>query len=119
MELSLTTQAASKLKKLLQGRKCEQSGFRFADKQGFCGSGYEHIIDLVAFPEPQDEVFCSQGIPIYIPKESIQRLRGSVIDDVHVDEQLEVLGKQGFSVFNPNIKGPCPCGCNKGFEISN
>jgi iron-sulfur cluster assembly protein len=118
--VSLSTQAANKLKELKQKEECQQWGLRFADKQGFCGSGYEYMIDFAFAPEPQDEIFYSHGIAIYVPKESMQRLQGSIIEyhgHAHADERLGALEKEGFLVSNPNIKGPCPCGCDRGFDV--
>ncbi|MGC1879159.1 MAG: iron-sulfur cluster assembly accessory protein [Rhabdochlamydiaceae bacterium] len=117
--ISLTTQAANKLKELKQKEDNQQWGLRFADKQGFCGSGYEYMIDFASEPLPQEEVFYSHGIPIYVPKESMQRLQGSTIQydaHSHKDQRLSALEKIGFSVSNPNVKGDCPCGCDRGFD---
>jgi iron-sulfur cluster assembly accessory protein len=105
---------------LKYGEANQNWGLRFADKQGFCGSGYEYIIDFASAPQPQDEVFYSHGISIYVPKESMQRLQGSIIEyhgHAHEDERLSSLEKKGFTVSNPNVKGSCPCACDRGFDI--
>jgi iron-sulfur cluster assembly protein len=118
-KVSLTDQAADRLKKLKQKEEGQRWGLRFADKRGFCGSGYEYIIDFASDPEPQDETFYSHGIAIYVPKESMQRLQGSIIEyygHAHEDSRLSALEKEGFAVANPNVKGPCPCACNRGFD---
>lgn len=117
--ISLSAQAAAKLKELKLEEKGNPWGLRFADRQGECGAGYEHIIQFTSFPLPQDEIFYSHEIPIYVPKESIQRLQGSRIEyhpHEHASAQPESLETQGFIILNPNIKAPCPCGCNKGFD---
>jgi iron-sulfur cluster assembly protein len=119
--VSLTIQAANKLKELKQKEESQQWGLRFADKIGFCGSGYEYQIDFASAPQPQEVVFISYGIPIYVPKESMDRLHGSIIEyhghSHEEDQRLSALEKEGFSVSNPNAKQPCPCGCNKGFDV--
>lgn len=117
--VSLTSEAANKLKEIKDGT--QNWGLRFADKHSLCGSGYEYLIDFASAPQSQDEVFYSQGIAIYVPKESIKRLQGSVIEFHHEhanpDQRLNALEKIGFTVSNPNIKGPCPCACDRGFDI--
>lgn len=118
--VSLTIQAANKLKELKKKEDSQQWGLRFADKQGFCGSGYEYVIDFASGPRPSEVVFYSNGVPIYVPEESMQRLRGSTIEyhgHSHDDQRLSTLEKTGFRVSNPNVKGPCPCACNRGFDI--
>ena len=117
--VSLTPQAVNKLKELKQKEADLPWGLRFADAQGFCGKGYEYIIDFASEPQAQEEVFYSHGIPIYVPKESMPRLKGSIIEyhaHPHEDQRLSALEKIGFSVSNPNVKGPCPCACNRGFD---
>lgn len=118
--VSLTTQAANKLKTLQKKTGNSKWGLRFADKRGLCGSGYEYILDIATAPQLQDEVFYSNGIPIYVPKESLNRLQGSVIEyhgPQSLDEEFETLEKKGFVVMNPNVKGPCPCACHKGVDL--
>lgn len=118
--VALTFQAANKLKELKQKEGSQQWGLRFADKPGFCGQGREYIIDFANAPQAEDEVFHSNGVAIYVPKNSMERLQGSVIQydgHAHEDGRLGALEKIGFSVSNPNVKGPCPCNCNRGFDI--
>lgn len=116
--ISLTDKAARKLKEL---HPSETAGaIRFATKQGFCGEGYEYVMDFAAKPETNDAIFYSQDFAIFVPEESLKRLTGSVIDfDEHnalADDRLDPLQKLGFRVDNPNIKGPCPCKCTRGFD---
>lgn len=117
--VSLTEQAASKLKELKQEEKDTNWGLRFADQPGFCGKGYEYVIDFATGPTPAEEVFYSHGIPIFIPKASMPRLLGSTIEfhaQANADNRLSPLEKLGFMVSNPNVKGPCPCVCDRGFD---
>lgn len=116
--VSLTSKAASKLKELQQSRGKEAWGIRFAEKVGFCGQGYDYVMDFVPKPEAKDLVFRSEGFEIYVPDASLSKLGGSVIDfqDTEPNERLELLMREGFTVQNPNAKGPCPCACNGGFD---
>jgi iron-sulfur cluster assembly protein len=118
--VSLTNQAADRLKEIKQKEEAQKWGLRFADQRGFCGSGYEYMIDFASGPQPEDEVFYSHGVAIYVPKESMQRLQGSIIEyhaHAHKDQRLSALEKIGFTVSNPNVKGPCPCACDRGFDV--
>ena len=118
-KVSLTQQAARKLKEIRQKQEGRQWGLRFADQRGFCGEGYEYVIDFADKPQPDDAVFSSYGVSIFVPQESLPRLQGSKIEyhsEMAVDNRLSALEKLGFAVSNPNQKGPCPCACNRGFD---
>jgi Fe-S cluster assembly protein SufA len=119
-DISLTNDAAIRLKEIQKKTNKETWGLSFSLKQGLCGSGYEYILDLMPNPQLEDQTLYSQGIPIYVSKENMSKLEGSQItfqhlaDDTNEEEGLE---KFGFKVLNPNVKGPCPCQCNKGFDL--
>lgn len=114
VDISLTDRAVKKLKEL------QYSAIRFATKRGFCGEGFEYVMDFASSPQTNDAIFHSNEFAIYVPVESMERLAGSVIDfDEHHsirDERLDALQKLGFKVENPNAKGPCPCKCQGGFD---
>ncbi len=120
-KISLTPSALKKLKKLqLKSGLGKGGGLRFSDKVGLCGSGYEYVLDLVPHPEPSDDIFYFQGISIYVPKESLRRLEGSVIeynDRSGKGNEYEISGQKGFKIENPNVKGPCPCKCFRGVDL--
>jgi Fe-S cluster assembly protein SufA/iron-sulfur cluster assembly protein len=109
----LTDAAVHMLHQLAHQTQKTQWGLKFADEVSVCGEGYNYVIDLVFSPEDQDEIFLSNGIEIYVPKKSLSRLVGSIID-------AEMTGdgtmsshclKKFLHVKNPNITGPCPCAC--------
>ena len=116
--VSLTTKAAEKLKELQKARGQNKSGIRFEVKQGFCGAGYEYMMDFASTPEPKDSVFLSEGFEIYVSDASLSKVNGSVIDfrDFSPNDRLELLMKEGFTIQNPNAKGACPCACDGGFD---
>lgn len=115
----LTDKAANKLNELRHQENGQQLALRFADKRGFCGAGFEYTIQLTSFPQPEDKVFYSHGIEIYVPSSSMERLSGCTIDykKAAANEQFDDLQKIGFIAENPHVKGPCPCGCTKGFDF--
>ncbi len=116
--ISLTCKAALKLKELQKVKEKNQYGIRFGIKQGFCGQGYEYVMDFATQPESKDLVFVSEGFEIYVPDTSLSRVCGSIIDfhESSPNDRLELLMKEGFTIKNPNAKAACPCACNGGFD---
>lgn len=114
--ITLTDEAVHMLKQFAQNAQQAHWGVKFSDEVSICGEGYNYIIDLVSSPGEQDEVFQFQGIEIYVPKESLGRLEGSVIECHAHDLSPEQKSnwKKYFHVKNPNAKGECPCGCGDG-----
>ena len=117
-DVSLTGKAALKLQELQKAKGKDRCGIRFGVKQGFCGQGYEYIMDFAPKPESEDLVFFSEGFEIYVPDTSLSKVCGSVIDfhDSSPNDRLELLMKEGFTIQNPNAKAACPCACNGGFD---
>lgn len=115
--VSITKKAAEELKKLGTQKGLADVSLRFADVQAACDS-FEYTLNF-SERNTEDLVFPSHGIPIYVPIESISRLGGARIDfDNTVDhEHLDGLLKLGFTIANPNEKGPCSCACNKGHSF--
>ena len=114
--ICLTEKALSKLKQL---RNLDDShwGLKLADELSPCGEGFNYIVDFASSHKAEEEIFLSLGIEIYVPKESVPRLLGSIIDfeEDHVSpEQPNSLLRQGLVVKNPNAKCLCPCGCGDG-----
>jgi iron-sulfur cluster assembly accessory protein len=113
----LTEKAARELKKLCPINENSHWGLKFTDEPSRCSEGYTYIIDFVAAQSEQDAVFYSQGVEIYVPKASVPRLLGSVIDyneNHSSSKSSKTLLKDWLEVKNPNAKGPCPCSCGDG-----
>lgn len=111
--ITLTDAAVYMLHQLAQHTQKTHWGLKFADQVSVCGEGYNYVIDLVSSPEDQDEIFMSKGIEIYVPKQSLPRLAGSVIDAEKMHPDSIMAWKKSVHVQNPNIKGPCPCQCGE------
>lgn len=118
--ITLTEEAVQVLKEFAHQAQRVHWGLKFADEVSACGEGYNYVIDLVTSPGEQDVIYWSQDIPIYVPKESVHRLEGSVIEyhahDIILEQPKGNL-KKCFHVKNPNAKGPCPCTCGDGMEF--
>lgn len=102
--LTLTEKAVQKLRSLLQaeGKSPERHGLRVGVKAGGC-SGLSYVLDI-DMPKPNDNVFETEGIKLFVDPKSIMFLRGSVVDYV------ESLMGAGFKIRNPLEKSRCGCG---------
>jgi iron-sulfur cluster assembly protein len=100
--VTLTDNAAEKVKELLNGQSEEQTGLRVAVRGGGC-SGFQYAL---AFDEQRegDKVYEYQEIRLLIDSQSLPFVDGSQVDYV------ESLQGAGFQVQNPNVVAACGCG---------
>lgn len=106
--ISLSPRAAEKFQEILADEGKEGLALRFSDRPAGC-SGFEYVLDFSEKATNKDEVFHSQGIEIHVPKTSLGRLLGVVIDYV------DGLQGAGFKISNPNVKASCGCGSSHGY----
>ena len=78
--------------------------FRLAVKKSGC-SGYAYLVDMAEEPQKNDLSFEENGIPLWIDKDSISFLKGTVIDLV---EKASYQKQLSFN--NPNVEDACGCG---------
>ncbi len=117
ISITLTEKAAEALKKFCPNPQASHWGLKFADEPSRCSEGFTYVIDFLSSQNEHDEIFYSHGIKICVPKASVPRLLGSVIDFHDPSgpiEQTKSFFKTRFHVHNPNAKGPCPCACGDG-----
>ncbi len=106
--ITLTEQAASKIRELLAGQEeGAQQALRVAVRGGGC-SGFQYAL---AFDKPTDEdhIFEVDGVAVAVDKTSMQFVFGSEVDYV------ESLQGAGFQVNNPNVVAAC--GCGSSFQV--
>ncbi|MXX56481.1 MAG: iron-sulfur cluster assembly accessory protein [Gemmatimonadetes bacterium] len=104
MELTLTPQAASKVKGFLQEfGESSDAGLRVSVLPGGC-SGFQYGVDIDAAPEGDDEILERSGIRIFVDPFSAQYLEG-----IEIDYVSSMMGS-GFSFRNPQATGGCGCG---------
>ncbi len=104
MAITLTERAAQEIRALLEEQGIPNASLRVWVAGGGCsGLQYQMAIDD-AEPEPDDLIFESHGVRIYVDNLSIQYMDGSSIDYVE-----DMLGG-GFKIDNPNAIATCGCG---------
>jgi iron-sulfur cluster assembly protein len=102
--ITISDKGAEKVREFLAGQDADLgvAGLRVGVRGGGC-SGFQYQL---AFDEQRDddEVFESHGLKLLVDRESLQFVRGSVID---YEESLQ---GAGFKVNNPNVVAACGCG---------
>src|SRR5262249_19544053 len=102
--ITLTDRGAAKVHEFLASQQADLgvAGLRVGVRGGGC-SGFQYQL---AFDEQRDGdvVFESHGLKLLVDGESLQFVRGSVID------YEEGLQGAGFKVENPNVVAACGCG---------
>ncbi len=102
--IEITDKGAEKVHEFLTAQEADVNlaGLRVGVRGGGC-SGFQYQL---AFDEQRDSdvVFESHGLKLLVDNESLQFVRGSVID---YEESLQ---GAGFKVNNPNVVAACGCG---------
>jgi iron-sulfur cluster assembly protein len=101
--LTITENAALKVKNLLKEKEAEQGALRVFVAGGGC-SGYQYGMALAQEKEEDDLVIEQGGVRLFVDPESAPLLKGAEIDYV------EDVMKSGFTIFNPNAVKSCACG---------
>ncbi|BEI34994.1 iron-sulfur cluster assembly protein IscA [Polynucleobacter sp. HIN6] len=102
MPITLTEKAANHVNRSLQkrGKGC---GLRLGVRTTGC-SGLAYQLEYVDEAAPEDQVFESYGIKIFVDPKSLTYIDGTELDFVR--EGLN----EGFKFQNPNVKDECGCG---------
>jgi len=100
---SVTTKAASEIKKLLAEENIPEGVLRVRVVPGGC-SGFSYEMGFDDEIEKSDEIIESDGVRVAIDELSYPYLDGSVLDF------NDGLNGTGFGINNPNATGSCVCG---------
>jgi iron-sulfur cluster assembly protein len=100
--ISMTDQAAQKIKGLLAEKGLPDAGLRVKVVGGGC-SGLTYKMD-VDQPRDGDKVFEHDGARLVVDRKSFLYLKGTELD------YKEELMASGFNLRNPNVKRTCGCG---------
>jgi iron-sulfur cluster assembly protein len=102
MAISLTESAADRVRTFLASRG-RGLGLRLGVRKTGC-SGFAYVVNYADDSRPDDVVFEDQGVKVFVDRESLILVNGTIVDFV----------KQGlneaFKFSNPNVKGECGCG---------
>ncbi|CAN5293543.1 iron-sulfur cluster insertion protein ErpA [soil metagenome] len=101
--LSITDNAAEKVKALMEQEGEEDLALRIGVRPGGC-SGFQYSIYFDDEIADDDETFETKGVRIAIDAMSVPYIMGSEFD--YVDGLMGA----GFAVNNPNVQGGCGCG---------
>ena len=102
MAISLTESAAERVRSRLASRG-RGLGLRLAVKPSGC-SGYSYVVDYADEVRPDDLVFETSGVKVYVDPASLAAIDGTRIDFVR--QGLN----ESFRFENPNVSGECGCG---------
>ncbi len=101
--ITLTDNAASKVKELLKAEDAADLALRVAVRPGGCsGFSYEMFFDSEL--EKDDVTTELQGIKVVVDPSSAQLLEGATLD------YKDGLQGAGFAINNPNAQRTCGCG---------
>ena len=102
MAISLTASAAEHVRRSLGGRG-HGLGLRLGVKPSGC-SGFSYVLDYADEARPNDLVFESEGVKVFVDPESLPAIDGTCIDFVRRGLN------ESFQFRNPNVVGECGCG---------
>lgn len=100
---SVTTKAASEIKKLLAEENIPEAVLRVRVVPGGC-SGFSYEMGFDDEIEKSDEIVEIDGVRVAIDELSYPYLKGGVLDF------NDGLNGTGFAISNPNATGSCGCG---------
>ncbi len=101
--VSLTEQAAVRVREILAKAEKPYAGLRVGVKNGGC-AGQEYVLTYAEGPEPLDETVEDKGVTIFVEPKSILFLIGS-----EIDYEIDKLSAR-FVFRNPNETDACGCG---------
>jgi iron-sulfur cluster insertion protein len=102
--ITLTDNAATKVKELLEAEGATELALRVAVRPGGCsGFSYEMFFDGEISPDDEQAVF-GDGVRVLVDPASAQLLEGASLD------YKDGLTQAGFNITNPNATRSCGCG---------
>ena len=107
MTISLTSTAADRVRRFLEGRE-SALGLRLGIRRSGC-SGFAYVADVAQAISDTDRVCESRGVKVIVDADTLPMLDGTEVDVVR--EGLN----EGFVFRNPNVKHECGCGESIGF----
>jgi iron-sulfur cluster assembly accessory protein len=106
--ITVSNEAAEKIRNLLQREGAPGRGLRVAVKGGGC-SGFQYKLEFEEEAGDMDQVIESNGVRLFVDPKSSLYLSGVIL---RYDDGL--MGA-GFQVENPNAR--TTCGCGESFSV--
>ena len=107
MAITLTESAAKHVSRFIEKRG-KGVGLKLGVKTTGC-SGMAYKLEFADTPAPEDKLFESHGVKVFVDPKSLPYIDGTELDFVR--EGLN----EGFRFNNPNMKSEC--GCGESFNI--
>ncbi len=107
MAITLTESAARHVSRFIEKRG-KGVGLKLGVKTTGC-SGMAYKLEFADMPAPEDALFESHGVKVFVDPKSLPYIDGTELDFVR--EGLN----EGFRFNNPNMKSEC--GCGESFNI--
>jgi len=101
--VTVSSQAAAKIKAILQEQGTPEAALRVIVAGGGC-SGFQYLMTLEETPREDDVLLEVEGVKVVIDPQSAPYMAGASIDYV------DGLMKSGFTIDNPNAVSSCACG---------
>ena len=106
--LSLSDQAASRIKEIMSSDNNNSIGVRVGVKSGGC-AGMSYVMEYTSEINPNDEVIEEKGVKVFIDSAAVMYLFGTEMD--YKKEEFS----SSFVFNNPNETERC--GCGESFKI--
>ncbi len=103
--VALTRQAAEQIKRAQEQKQIVPYGLRVQLVGGGC-EGFLYDLLFADLPDPEDHVFESEGVKIFVDPRSLPAVEGLTID--HAATKYG----EGFVFANPRAKKSCSCGAS-------
>ena len=107
--ISLSDQAANRIKEIMSSAENGSIGVRVGVKSGGC-AGMSYIMEYTKEINPNDEVIEDKGVKVFIDPAAVMFLVGAEMD------WSESKFSSGFDFKNPNEVARC--GCGESFSVS-
>ena len=101
--ITLSDNAASRIKEILSNDETKSIGVRVGEKSGGC-AGMSYIMEYAKEINPTDEIIEDKGVKVFIDPSAIMYLLGTEMD--YKKEQFS----STFVFKNPNETERCGCG---------
>ena len=106
--ITLSVNAANKIKEIMSSAKKDSIGVRIGVKAGGC-AGMSYIMEYAKSYNPNDEVIEDKGVKVFIDPSAVMYLLGT-----EMDYKIEEFSSS-FIFKNPNETERC--GCGESFKI--